>query len=198
MKMNGAAFSHKTEIGGVGLNVATPSAAREVYQTLTGRVATAMPGAPADGVIVAPMVRDGVETILGVQVDPVFGRRSCSGLAGCSSGVSGRRLPSRADRPRGGVADDRGNQGRGARRRPILMCSPTRSWRCRTMRRAGAAHFRASISTRSSCCGMGAAPSRSTPWSCQKGWKMAPRRLPWDLKNPMIRLHDKKIGSRHP
>jgi acyl-CoA synthetase (NDP forming) len=82
MKINGAAFSHKTEIGGVELNVATPSAAREVYQTLTERVATAMPGAPADGVIVAPMVRGGVETILGVQVDPVFGPAIMFGLGG--------------------------------------------------------------------------------------------------------------------
>jgi acetate---CoA ligase (ADP-forming) len=82
MKIDGAAFSHKTEIGGVELNVATPSAAREVYQTLTERVATAMPGAPANGVIVAPMVCGGVETIPGVQVDPVFGPAIMFGLGG--------------------------------------------------------------------------------------------------------------------
>jgi acyl-CoA synthetase (NDP forming) len=82
MKVNGRAFSHKTEIGGVVLNVASPADARTAFATLTERIAGAMPGAEIEGVIVSPMVKGGVETILGVQVDPVFGPAVMFGLGG--------------------------------------------------------------------------------------------------------------------
>jgi succinyl-CoA synthetase beta subunit len=82
MKVNGRAFSHKTEIGGVVLNVASPADARAAFAALTERVAEAMPDAEIEGVIVSPMVKDGIETILGVQVDPVFGPAVMFGLGG--------------------------------------------------------------------------------------------------------------------
>ncbi len=82
MKLNSRDIGHKTEIGGVLLNVASPEAAREGYETLLARVAEAAPGALVEGVLVAPMVRDGVETILGVQHDPVFGPAVMFGLGG--------------------------------------------------------------------------------------------------------------------
>ncbi len=82
MKLNSRDIGHKTEIGGVLLNVASPEAARQGYETLLARAAEAAPGALVDGVLVAPMVRDGVETILGVQHDPVFGPAVMFGLGG--------------------------------------------------------------------------------------------------------------------
>ena len=76
MKINGAQFAHKTEIGGVALNVA-PEDAGKTFDDLAARAGNAQ-----DGVIVAPMAGDGVETILGVQVDPVFGPSVMFGLGG--------------------------------------------------------------------------------------------------------------------
>ena len=82
MKINGADISHKTEIGGVELNVATADDARRLYDELLSRVKIRAPDAHPDGVIVAPMIGGGVETTLGVQVDPVFGPAVMFGLGG--------------------------------------------------------------------------------------------------------------------
>lgn len=79
MKINGPEFRHKTEIGGVALNVASPDDARRRYGELRS---AAERQAPAAGVIVAPMVSGGVETILGVKIDPVFGPAIMFGLGG--------------------------------------------------------------------------------------------------------------------
>lgn len=82
MKINGSEFSHKTEIGGVELDVATPDDARRLYGLVRNRAKEQAPSAQPDGVIVAPMIDGGVETILGVQVDPVFGPAVMFGLGG--------------------------------------------------------------------------------------------------------------------
>jgi acyl-CoA synthetase (NDP forming) len=82
MKINGADISHKTEIGGVELNVTTPEDASRVYGELLNRVNKNAHDAQTSGVIVTPMVSGGVETILGVQIDPVFGPAIMFGLGG--------------------------------------------------------------------------------------------------------------------
>ncbi|WNJ99540.1 acetate--CoA ligase family protein [Thalassospiraceae bacterium LMO-JJ14] len=82
MKINGARFAHKTEIGGVMLGIETPEAARAAFVEITERTEQAVPGGGHEGVIVAPMVSGGVETILGVQIDPVFGPAVMFGLGG--------------------------------------------------------------------------------------------------------------------
>ncbi|HSW16710.1 MAG TPA: acetate--CoA ligase family protein, partial [Ramlibacter sp.] len=46
------------------------------------RAKSAAPEARIDGVLVAPMLRDGVETILGVHMDAVFGPMVMFGLGG--------------------------------------------------------------------------------------------------------------------
>ena len=82
MKLVSADILHKSEIGGVLLNVADEAAAREAYDTLIERATTAQPDAKVDGVVVAPMISGGVETILGVKRDPVFGLVVVFGLGG--------------------------------------------------------------------------------------------------------------------
>ncbi len=81
MKINGADISHKTEIGGVELNVAVDTAS-QIFDELQTRVAKHAPGAQTSGVIISPMVKGGVETILGVTIDPVFGPAVMFGLGG--------------------------------------------------------------------------------------------------------------------
>ena len=82
MKLVSTDILHKSEIGGVLLNVAGEAAAREGFDTLIERAKTAQPEANVDGVVVAPMISGGVETILGVKVDPVFGPVVLFGLGG--------------------------------------------------------------------------------------------------------------------
>jgi acyl-CoA synthetase (NDP forming) len=76
-----ADIPHKTEMGGVMLNVATADAGK-AYDELVTRVQARAPRAQIDGVLISPMVTDGVETILGVQNDPVFGPVVMFGLGG--------------------------------------------------------------------------------------------------------------------
>jgi len=82
MKLVSTDIPHKSEIGGVLLNVADHTAAWDGYDTLLARAKAAQPGAKVDGVVVAPMITGGVETILGVKIDPAFGPVVLFGLGG--------------------------------------------------------------------------------------------------------------------
>src|SRR5207244_5127126 len=72
---------HKTEMGGVMLNVPAAEAGA-AYDRLVERVKGRAPQAAIDGVLLSPMVSGGVEMILGVQNDPVFGPVVMLGLGG--------------------------------------------------------------------------------------------------------------------
>ncbi len=73
---------HKTEIGGVALGLEDADAVRAAYDDVVARAAAAMPKAAIEGCLVARMADGGVETILGVQRDPVFGPVVMFGLGG--------------------------------------------------------------------------------------------------------------------
>ncbi len=72
---------HKTEMGGVMLDVPAAEAGA-AYDRLVERVKARAPRAKIDGVLLSPMVKGGVEMILGVQNDPVFGPVVMLGLGG--------------------------------------------------------------------------------------------------------------------
>ncbi len=82
MKIVSPDIAHKTEIGGVLLNLADEQAARDGFDTLMSRVKAARPDAALEGVLVAPMLTGGVEVIAGVHTDPVFGPVVLFGLGG--------------------------------------------------------------------------------------------------------------------
>ncbi len=73
---------HKSEAGGVMLNVAGTTAIRvsvaQILQTVQSRV----PGATIDGILATPMAPKGVELIVGVTPDPQFGQVIMFGLGG--------------------------------------------------------------------------------------------------------------------
>lgn len=73
---------HKTEIGGVLLNIADDDAVRQGFATLIERASQAAPQARLDGVLVAKQLSGGVECIVGVHRDPVFGPIAMFGLGG--------------------------------------------------------------------------------------------------------------------
>jgi acyl-CoA synthetase (NDP forming) len=75
-------IAHKTEVGGVILNVKTPQDAQAATASLLERIARELPHARLTGVLVAPMCGAGVETICGSFTDPVFGPMVMFGLGG--------------------------------------------------------------------------------------------------------------------
>ncbi|MGK7861335.1 acetate--CoA ligase family protein [Falsiroseomonas sp. E2-1-a4] len=73
---------HKSEIGGVLLNLASDAAVREGFALLMQRARAHAPEARIDGVLVAKQVVGGTEIALGVVRDPVFGPMAMVGLGG--------------------------------------------------------------------------------------------------------------------
>jgi acyl-CoA synthetase (NDP forming) len=82
MKVESPDVPHKSEAGGVVLDVATPEDAAAAYDRITAAVRNAVPHADIRGVLVAEMITGGVETILGVQNDPSLGATVVFGLGG--------------------------------------------------------------------------------------------------------------------
>jgi acetate---CoA ligase (ADP-forming) len=82
LKVQSPAILHKTEAGAVMLNVSGEAAVREGYRDVLARARQAHPAAPIDGVLVQAMARRGVDIILGVTRDLVFGPLLMVGLGG--------------------------------------------------------------------------------------------------------------------
>jgi acetyl coenzyme A synthetase (ADP forming)-like protein len=68
---------HKSDVGGVRLDLEGPDAVREAYTEMEQRLGPRMGGA-----LVQPMAEPGVETILGIVHDPSFGPLLLFGLGG--------------------------------------------------------------------------------------------------------------------
>jgi len=82
MKIVSPDILHKSEIGGVLLDIHDEAAVREGFALLMQRGKTAVPNARLDGVLVAKQLKGGVECILGIHQDPVFGPVAMFGLGG--------------------------------------------------------------------------------------------------------------------
>ena len=82
LKVLSADVAHKSDVGGVRLGIADRAGAEAAFAEIGAAVRAARPDAAIDGCLVAPMVTGGVETILGVQRDPVFGPIVMFGLGG--------------------------------------------------------------------------------------------------------------------
>ena len=82
LKIASPDIQHKTEIGGVLLNLTSKEEVEAGYYKLMGNVEVGAPNAKVEGIIVAEMVSGGVETVLGVTRDPVFGPTVMFGLGG--------------------------------------------------------------------------------------------------------------------
>jgi acetate---CoA ligase (ADP-forming) len=73
---------HKSEIGGVLLDITDAAAVRAGFALLLQRAKSAAPAARIEGVLVAKQLKGGVECILGIHRDPVFGPMAMFGLGG--------------------------------------------------------------------------------------------------------------------
>lgn len=82
LKIASPEILHKTDIGGVVLDLGSVAEVRKAFAAVVGRARMAYPNARLDGVLVSRMVTGGVETIMGVKQDPTFGPVVMFGLGG--------------------------------------------------------------------------------------------------------------------
>jgi acetyltransferase len=82
MKIMSPDILHKSDIGGVILNIADAAAVEKAYFDLLDRVAKQKPDAVIEGVLVQQFLKPGLEMIIGVKHDPVFGPAIALGLGG--------------------------------------------------------------------------------------------------------------------
>jgi acyl-CoA synthetase (NDP forming) len=82
MKAQAAALAHKTEAGGVLLNIADTDGVRKAWQALIDKVQRAQPGLPLDGILVESMAPRGLELVIGARRDPHWGPIVLIGLGG--------------------------------------------------------------------------------------------------------------------
>ncbi|WP_030207331.1 acetate--CoA ligase family protein [Streptomyces sp. NRRL S-87] len=80
MKASGPQLAHKTELGLVKVGLTSASQIRDAYRELTD--IARYEGVPLDGILVCQMVERGVEMVVGVTQDPLFGPTVTVGLGG--------------------------------------------------------------------------------------------------------------------
>jgi acyl-CoA synthetase (NDP forming) len=83
MKIASPDVSHKSDVGGVRLNIATESAVRKSYREIINSVKKNVRRADIEGITVSPMAKPGgLEVIVGVVTDPQYGPTLMFGLGG--------------------------------------------------------------------------------------------------------------------
>ena len=93
MKINSHDISHKSDAGGVLLNLNSSHAVLSAYQHIIDTVHLNMPNAKIDGISIQPMIvkPNGRELMVGVTNDPVFGPVITFGAGGTSVEIMGDR-----------------------------------------------------------------------------------------------------------
>jgi acetyltransferase len=80
-------ITHKSDVGGVALNIEDENTVWMTYKNMTGSIRHKLPDAKIEGVTVQPMfnARDSIELILGIKKDPVFGTAMMIGMGGTAA-----------------------------------------------------------------------------------------------------------------
>lgn len=82
MKVVSNEILHKSDFGGVKLNLKSDEQVIEAYREMMKEIKKNAPKAKIEGVLVQPMVKKGWELILGAKQDPNFGPTVLAGLGG--------------------------------------------------------------------------------------------------------------------
>jgi len=84
MKIHSPDITHKTDVGGVILNIKDEDGVWNNFKSMTRRIKEKMPEADIEGVTLQPMinVKDAIELILGIKKDPIFGTVMMIGRGG--------------------------------------------------------------------------------------------------------------------
>jgi acetyltransferase len=93
MKINSRDISHKSDAGGVMLNLENAQAVRAAYHEITENIKRNRPNAHMDGISIQPMIvkKNGRELMIGVINDPVFGPVISFGAGGTMVEILGDR-----------------------------------------------------------------------------------------------------------
>ncbi|MFA5371142.1 MAG: bifunctional acetate--CoA ligase family protein/GNAT family N-acetyltransferase [Sideroxydans sp.] len=93
MKVNSPDITHKSDAGGVILNLRNAHEVRAAYQHIIDNVQLNRPGTRVDGISIEPMIvkANGRELMIGVTTDPVFGPVITFGAGGTSVEIMGDR-----------------------------------------------------------------------------------------------------------
>ena len=93
MKVNSPDITHKTDAGGVMLNLANAQAVRAAYHEIIENLQRNRPEARIDGISIEPMIvkPNGRELMVGVTNDPIFGPLITFGAGGTTVEVMGDR-----------------------------------------------------------------------------------------------------------
>jgi 3-hydroxypropionyl-CoA synthetase (ADP-forming) len=110
-KVVSSQVTHKTDAGGVLLNIRTAEEAKAAFSTILKRVHGYNPNAQIEGVMFEKMQPPGVEVIVGATDDPQFGKTLVFGMGGvfveALSDVTFRLAPVTEDEARGMLSDIR-------------------------------------------------------------------------------------------
>ena len=82
LKAESPDLPHKTEAGVIRLNLRSAADVRDAYTAIMERANAVTPKPRVNGVLVQPMVPQGVEMVVGGRVDPLFGPLVVVGLGG--------------------------------------------------------------------------------------------------------------------
>jgi acyl-CoA synthetase (NDP forming) len=82
LKIQSSAISHKSDVGGVLLNLRSEDEVRQGFQTLMDRARVHFPSLEPDGVLVSPMRPPGTELLVGIECDQIWGPFLTVGLGG--------------------------------------------------------------------------------------------------------------------
>lgn len=82
LKVESPDLPHKTEAGVIRLNLRTPEEVRAGYEAVMANAHKVSPPPHINGVLVQPMVPQGVEIVIGATNDPLFGPMIVVGLGG--------------------------------------------------------------------------------------------------------------------
>ena len=85
MKIQSRDIPHKSEVGGVRVNIKTKGEVFLAYEALLESARRHRPDAAIQGVLVGPMAKKGVEIIIGTMLDKTFGPMIMVGLGGVTT-----------------------------------------------------------------------------------------------------------------
>jgi acyl-CoA synthetase (NDP forming) len=83
-KLVAPTITHKSDVGGVIMDIETPRAAAAAFDTVRARLSDRDRAHEMTGVLLQEMVRGGIETIVGAAADPLFGPVLMFGMGGVS------------------------------------------------------------------------------------------------------------------
>ncbi|MBN2172826.1 MAG: bifunctional acetate--CoA ligase family protein/GNAT family N-acetyltransferase [Bacteroidales bacterium] len=87
MKIYSPDIFHKTDVGGVALNLESDDMVRATFRSMLEHVAKKVPNAKIEGVTIQKMIeaKDSVELILGIKKDSIFGTVMLVGMGGVTA-----------------------------------------------------------------------------------------------------------------